>query len=302
MSTLSAAAATSAASHKVRPFYWSVRRELWENRAIYLAPLAVAAVVLAGFLYSSSALPREVLTAVASGAPKTALALHIPYAAAAGAPFVIGIVVAVFYCLGALHGERRDRTVLFWKSLPVSDLTTVLSKAAIPLVVQPVAILAIAVATQLVMLAWSTAVLLINGVDPALLWSHLNMPLIWAMLPYGLVVTALWNVPLYGWLLLVSAWARRTTFVWAVAPWLGLTLFELLAFHTHHVLSFLNDRLFGGYAEAFSVDGRGQIPIERLSQVDPARVLADPGLWIGLVIGAACLAACIWLRRTRDPI
>ncbi|MDB5444339.1 MAG: hypothetical protein JWP86_231 [Phenylobacterium sp.] len=302
MSTLSDAAAMPAAPRKVRPFYWSLRRELWENRAVYLAPLAVAAVVLAGFLYGSSALPREVLAAAVPGAPRAALALHIPYAAAAGAPFVIGFLVVVFYCLGALHGERRDRTVLFWKSLPVSDLTTVLSKAAIPLVVQPLAILAIAVATQLLMLAWSAAVLLMNGVDPALLWSHLNLPLIWAMLPYGLVVNALWAAPLYAWLLLVSAWAKRTTFVWAVAPWLGLSLFELLAFHTHHVWSLLNDRLFGGYAEAFSVDGRGQVPIESLSQVDPARFLANPGLWGGLVFAAAGLAACVWLRRTRDPI
>jgi ABC-2 type transport system permease protein len=294
--------ASPAAPHTTRPFYWSVRRELWENRALYLAPLAVAGVVLAAFLFASHALPREVLRAATTGGAKASNVLHMPYAAAAGASFVITFIVAVFYCLGALHGERRDRSVLFWKSLPVSDLTTVLSKAAIPLVIQPLILLAVALAAHLVMLTWSTAILLINGVDPALLWGRLHLGLMWTMLPYGLLINVVWDVPLYGWLLLVSAWAKRMTFVWAIAPPLALALFEYLAFHTKHVLGLLDDRLFGGMALAFSVDGKGQAPITSLSQVDPMQVIANPGLWTGLVFGAACLAACVWLRRRSDPI
>ena len=58
----------------------------------------------------------------------------------------------MFYCLDALYGERRDRSILFWKSLPVSDLTTVLSKASIPIVVLPLLTFAVTVATQLIML------------------------------------------------------------------------------------------------------------------------------------------------------
>ena len=74
-------------------------------------------------------------------------------------------VVGVFYCLDALHGERRDRSILFWKSLPVSDLTTVLSKASIPLVILPLITFAIVIATQLIMLLLSSAAMLISGLS-----------------------------------------------------------------------------------------------------------------------------------------
>jgi ABC-2 type transport system permease protein len=284
------------ARRRARPFYWSVRRELWENRAVYLAPLAVQAVVMLAFLFSLLHLPRAVLAA------KTGQALNMPYAAAAGALFVTSFFVAIFYCLSALHGERRDRSLLFWKSLPVSDLVTVLSKAAIPLLVQPVIILVLAVAVQLTMLALSTLVLLANGMNPALLWRHLHLPLMWAVLPYGLALNILWDVPVYAYLIMVSAWAKRMTFVWAVVPPLALCLFEFLAFRTRHLLEVLNHRVFGGYELAFTVGGKGKVPISSLADVDPVGFLANPGVWTGLAFGAACLAACVWLRRRADPI
>jgi len=115
-------------------------------------------------------------------------------------------------------------------------------------------------------------------------------------------VNALWDLPLYGWLLLVSAWAKRMTFVWAVAPWLAAALFEFLAFRTQHVRALIDLRFFGGYALAYTVEGKGKVPISSLSQVDPARFFTHPGLWTGLAFAAACLAACVWLRRRHDPI
>ena len=302
MSLQSDAMSAPAAPREVRPFYWSVRRELWENRALYMAPLLVVAVVMAAFLFSLFSLPRAVLRAEQPGATQAAQVLHMPYAAAAGALFVTAFVVAVFYCLSALHGERRARSLLFWKSLPVSDITTVLSKAAIPLIVLPLIVLIVAIAAQLVMLALSILVLLANGISPALLLGRLELPLLWTMLPYGLVINALWDVPVYAYLILVSGWARRMTFVWAVAPPLGLCLFEFLAFRTKHLWGLLDDRVFGGYAEAFTIGGKGQAPIRGLADVDPLRFLANPGLWWGLVFGAACLVACVWLRRRSEPI
>ena len=121
------ASPVAAASLPTRPFYWSVRRELWENRSIYFAPLGVAGVFLIGFLVSKM--------------PGLSLDLHhndallAPYDIVAGLMMVTTMLVNVFYCADALYGERRDRSILFWKSLPVSDLTTVLAKASIPLVV-----------------------------------------------------------------------------------------------------------------------------------------------------------------------
>lgn len=293
---------TPPATRRTRPLYWSIRREIWENRAVYLAQAAVSGLILLAFLIGSFRLPATVLKAAAPGGEKAVQSLDLPYALAAVAGIAIAFVVAVFYCLGALHGERRDRSLLFWKSLPVSDLTTVLSKLAVPVVVQPLAVLGVAVGTHLIMLLWSTMILLLNGVDPSLLWTRLHLPLIWVMLPYGLLVNAIWSLPVYAWLMLVSAWAKRMTFVWAVAPPLGLCLFELLAFRTRHLFGWLDSRVLGGFAEAFSLGGKGQAPIRSLADVDPVRILANPGLWTGLAVAAACLAGCVWLRRRSDPI
>jgi len=120
-----------AAVSNTRPMYWSVRRELWENRSIYIAPMVAAAVILFGFSISTIYLPGKMRAALALDPSKQREALAMPYDLAAGLIMVTALIVGVFYCLDALHAERRDRSILFWKSLPVSDLTTVLSKASI---------------------------------------------------------------------------------------------------------------------------------------------------------------------------
>src|ERR1700761_8151354 len=144
-----------------RRYYWSVRREFWENRSLYLAPVAVAALFLAAFLIGHNSHAH-----VHIGLPDNAMrgrhvdAFEQPFTVVALLLMGTTFFVAVFYSLEALHGERRDRSILFWKSLPVSDTTTVLSKACIPLVVLPVITFAITAATQWLMLMMSSAVLL----------------------------------------------------------------------------------------------------------------------------------------------
>src|SRR6266702_6165710 len=115
-------------SAKTRPFYWSVRRELWEKRSIYIAPLIVAMVVLFGFLVSTAGLPERRRAVLLLDPGKTRAAIEAPYNMAAIMLILTAFIIGVFYCLDALYGERRDRSILFWKSLPVSDLTTLLSK------------------------------------------------------------------------------------------------------------------------------------------------------------------------------
>src|SRR5450631_2063789 len=155
-----------AAMSVTRPLYWSIRRELWENRSIYIAPLAVAAVTLFGFLIATIGRAMS----VPSLAQRRAV-LEEPYTFASLMIMATTFVVAVFYCLDALHGERRDRSILFWKSLPVSDLTTVLSKACIPILILPLLTFAIIFATQWIMLLLSTLVLLRSGLSAATLWT-----------------------------------------------------------------------------------------------------------------------------------
>jgi ABC-2 type transport system permease protein len=206
-------------------------------------------------------------------------------------------IVSIFYSLETLHGERRDRSILFWKSLPVSDLTTVLSKASIPLVVLPLVGFAIIVATELIMLLLGSLVLMGRGLDVATLWTPVFR--MWLMLLYHLVtVHMLWYAPMYGWLLLVSAWARRAAFLWAALPWLAICAVEKIAFNTTRFAAMLGYRFAGGPEAIPGVDSF----FDPMTQLTPGRFFSSPGLWIGLVIAAALLAAAARLRRCHGPI
>src|SRR3984893_10152608 len=151
--------------YSTRPFYWSVRRELWENRSIYIAPLIVAAIQVFGFAISTIGLAERRRGVLLLDDPaKQRAAIEMPYDVVAMMMLFTVFIVGVFYCLDALHGERRDRSILFWKSLPVSDLTTVLSKAFIPLAVLPLIAFAFVVCVQLVMLFMTLVNLLFHGI------------------------------------------------------------------------------------------------------------------------------------------
>jgi ABC-2 type transport system permease protein len=283
-----------------RRMYWSVRRELWESRSIYIAPPAVAALVLVGFLISTVHLPDKMRAALALNPMQQHELIAQPYNFAALLVMLTTFIVGVFYCLDALHGERRDRSILFWKSLPVSDLTTVLSKASIPLVVLPLLTFAITVVTQFIMLLLSTAVLLGSGLSVATLWTQLPLFRMSLMLLYHLVtVHALWYAPIFGWLLLVSGWARRAPFLWAGLPLLAIGIVEKIAFNTSHFAAMLGHRMGGG-AEA--VTAPGSVPMDTMTHLTPGHFLSSPGLWIGLAVTAVFLAVAVRLRRYRDPI
>jgi ABC-2 type transport system permease protein len=288
-----------------RPLYWSIRRELWENRSIYIAPLAVAAVYLFGFLISLFWVPRGMRGMGAHHEMPAINVLAMPYSHAAMLIMLIAFLVGIFYSLDALHGERRDRSILFWKSLPVSDLTTVLSKASIPLVVLPLLVVAITVTLQLIMLLLNAVVLLVTRASTATPWAPplFEMELVTL---YGTAVLALWHAPIYCWFLLVSGWARRATFLWAVLPPLALAAVENIAFHTSFLGTMLRDRLFGFAAGAFDLTDKNGVPVDAhfipLAQLAPGRFLSSPGLWVGLVFAAICLAAAMRLRRYQGPL
>lgn len=277
-----------------RPLYWSVRRELWEYRSIYLAPLVVAGLVLLGFLIAT--MGRALTT---SDLALRRTVLEEPPNFAALVIMLTTFVVAVFYCLDALHGERRDRSILFWKSLPVSDLTTVLAKASIPLVVLPLLTYAITFIVQWIMLLLSSAVLMGSGLSVGMLWTHMfQMSL---MLLYHLVfIHSLWFAPIYAWLLLVSAWARRAPFLWAFLPLLVIGGVEKIAFNTMHFVNLIGYRLSGG-AEGGTFTA-GSNMVNPLSMLAPGQFLTSPGLWIGFIFAALCLAGAVRLRRSRGPI
>src|SRR5437588_7650548 len=153
----------------LRRFYSSLRPELWESPSIYVAPLVVAGLSLLGF---GLGLPFHFhATPQAQKYESMAQAYLFVGFLLMGTNFV----VAVFYCLDALHGERRDRSILFWKSLPVSDVTAVLAKASIPIVILPLIAFAATVATQFVMLLMNSALLAGRGMAVAPLWAHVSL-------------------------------------------------------------------------------------------------------------------------------
>jgi ABC-2 type transport system permease protein len=221
-----------------------------------------------------------------------------PYTFAALYLMAITAIVAVFYCLDALYGERRDRSILFWKSLPVSDLTTVLAKASIPLLILPLITFAITIVTQWIMLLLSSAVLLARGQSVAMLWSHLPLFRMSLMLLFHLVAFhGLQLAPIYCWMLLVSAWARRAPLLWAVLPPLAIGVAEKIAFNTAHFAALLQ-YLLGGAPELTV----GKMEMAPLTPFAVGIFLVNPGLWISLLVAAALLAAAVRLRRYREPI
>jgi len=285
-----------------RPFYWSVWREVWENRSLFIAPLIVAVVVVLGFLVSTVGLPERRAAVLLLGPEKARAGIEVPYDIAAMMLIFTAFIVGVFYCLDALYGERRDRSILFWKSLPVSDLTTVLSKVTIPLAVLPLIALATIVAAQLVMLFWTTGVLIAHGMNPGSTWTTVPWIQNWLVLVYGLVVIALWHAPIYGWALLVSSIVRNAAFLWAALPVIAIGIFEKITFGTAHFTTLVRQRLFGFAPGAFGFEPKHGIAIDSLWQLTPGKYLSSPGLWIGLIVAALFIAIAVRLRRYRGPL
>jgi ABC-2 type transport system permease protein len=285
-----------------RRFYWSVQRELWENRSLYLAPLAVAALFLFAFLIGQSS-HAHVHIGISSNSMQgqDPEVFEQPYTIVAYLLMGTTFLVAVFYCLEALYGERRDRSILFWKSLPVSDMTTVLAKASIPILILPLITFATVLVTQCIMLLVSSAAMLARGQNVGDLWSQLPLWQMSLMLFFHMVaIHGLWYAPIYGWLLLVSAWARRAPFLWAFLTPVVIMVVEKIAFNTSHFAALLGLR-FGGGSDGvpFTV---GPMAMGVLTASDFVRYFANPSLWTGLVLTAVFLAVAVRFRRNREPI
>lgn len=289
-----------AAPRPTRPLYWSVRRELWENRSIHLAPLGVGLFAVVALVVHAVTMPSH-MPGMLANQPGNAGAASVVYRVAAILMLATAFVTGVVFCMDALSGERRDRSILLWKSLPVSDLATVLAKAAVPLVVLPLLTFAVIAAMHLALLLLSTAALLAQGQSAAPLWRELHLPRLWLALLYALAAAALWHAPIYAFLLLVSGWARRTAALWAVLPLLAVGVLEKLTMDTLHVAGWVSYGLVGWYGRAFAPRAPERIPFDPLTSLTPGRFLAAPALWIGLALAALFLAAAVRLRRSREP-
>jgi len=306
----------------LRPFCWSVRREFWENRWLSIAPLAAAVLFLTGFLFKVIAFRYHVygvpvfllkmmnpfrnhMHSVPADSSLQGHGFAMPYEISGTLIMGTVVILGFFYTLDALYGERRDRSILFWKSLPVSDLTVVLSKISIPVIFLPLLSLVITFALQFSMLLLASVVLLGSGVNIAAIWTqgsffHVSLGLFYHII----TVHGLWYAPLYSWLLLVSAAAPRAPFIWAFVPPFVIGVVEKVTFNTSHFAAMLQQRLIGPSSTASPMSGTAaeHVSVDPIAHLIPHHFLSELGLWVGLAITAVFLAATVRIRRYRGPI
>jgi len=296
-----------------------LRRELTEHPASWMVPAVLGGLFVIAALFAVFGIARvgidevqfssEMMAEAAD--PMTVRAvLMVLFLPIAGIFALVVSVIVSFYLLDALYADRKDRSILFWKSLPVSDLKTVGSKYLTAFAAMPLQAVALFFATAV--LVWlvvgmasavaGTGQFLVHGP-----WTLLQATIV---MVYGLLALGLWLAPLHAWLLLVSAFARRAVLAWATLPPLLVIVAEKVLFDTRYFAFLLGQRMAGGMELAFSGKNPGMIDAadDGISAVFPAlselltpgRFLAAPALWGGLAVAAVFFAGAVWLRRWRD--
>jgi len=302
-----------------------LRRELWANPAITAAPAIIGGLLLlltilavvGAISVSVGDDPVDIVEAIKHIEPGTAGPLMQMALASLSVTFnTVMILVITFYLLDALYADRKDRSILFWKSLPVSDTQIVLSKLATAALVIPAVTLVIYLITAFVIYLISGSAVAFAGSTEVLAAGPGALLETTLTLFYALLVQSLWYMPIFGWLLLASAWAKRAVLLWAVLPPVALMLIEDMVFRTTTIAQLLGERVVGVFPLAFR--HRGDMDIRVLehstpdgdlritaidgltSMIQPGTLLASPGLYGGFVVAAIFIAGAIWLRRYRD--
>jgi len=295
------------------PMLTLVRREFWEHRALWLTPLCIAVLLFAGaaighFDFRGMHLRANTLEALPLD---TQRALFGGAVWAFSAPEYLAMSVVLWlYVSDCLYAERRDRSILFWKSMPISDAQTVISKLLVAMVVVPLGVWLFNILIGLIVSGiWEIRAL--TGSISGLFWDTATWLRVQGVLLVTTVVASLWYAPLTAYLLLVSAWARRNVTLWVLLPPLVAVLLERLVFGTHYLWTVIVYR-FNGIWRTFKV-GRlfsdvslgphhDQLPSWHsiLAAVNPLPVLANIDLWLGLALAVVFVYGAIRIRRYRD--
>ncbi len=300
----------------MRRFLWLIRREIWEHKAIWAAPAIVIAC-----LFVLLMIGRAHLGLIDAAQPlgeipqELKIRLHqFAYASVAFCVFLVMGVICFFYSIDSLYADRRDRSVLFWKSLPLSDAEMVLSKFAVAAVVIPIVAMLGSVLAQFVVGGGLTAKLAIAG-ESAGLWWHPEVILGGAVMALIWCISAmLWYAPLVSYLMLASAWAPKGPFLWAVLPPVAAWVLERVVMRSEVIGDFILERLFGVYIGLGVFDSPGGTDTEgkeglrefadKLASIKLSGSLREfyvsPELWLGIIAAGLMLAAAMWVRRYRD--
>ncbi len=309
-----------------------IRREFWEHRALWMVPLVTGALLVfiamvarfpIGFGTNGNRMPYGPFNWYGPGRPVSDLH-ELGILLSSMAQWFIGVVLFIavavtifFYLLSSLYDERKDRSILFWKSLPVSDTATVLAKFLVAVLIVPLVAFAIAIPTHLLNIAvWDIRQALGWTGGFSFAWDTLVWLKVEALILTIVALSALWYAPVAGYLLLVSSWSRRNAFLWAVLPPLILGIVERIGLGTEYVRNVVLGRLFGIWVDlgsnvaataAFNHSivntdhGRRLVSIPDVFDLVNLRGLfSDVALWVGLLVAAALVYAAIRMRRYRD--
>ncbi|MDX1480315.1 MAG: ABC-2 transporter permease [Woeseiaceae bacterium] len=294
-----------------------VRREFWEHRAIWIAPAAVALVltllVATSFVAASNfgeVVDLAILGASNVGDAERRAAL-MAFLAGNTVIFVIEMwILTVFYGLDALYAERKDKSILFWRSLPITDAETVVSKLLTAAVLIPVVTFVAVVGTHLVTLGVTSIWVNMQGASPMrIIWNSAPLFDAWAAILIVLLATPVWLSPFIGWFLFVSAWTKRSPLLMAFLPLFVVPMLEYFTLRTSFLWTAIRTRvdgipLFRGFDPGRFFDEHDlRVTAESVSllgQLDVIRFLTSPGLWAGLVVCGLFSTAAIYVRRFRD--
>jgi ABC-2 type transport system permease protein len=307
-----AANVQSASRLRLRMFGTLVRREFWEHRALWIAPLAVAGLLLICALPTHGAFQINVDEGVQALSPQQKAVLFALAQWGLSVPhYLVMIIVLNFYLIDCLYAERKDRSILFWKSLPVSDGATVASKLFVGLIVVPVATFVLALITSLLFTAiWNLRATF--GHSPELvLWDTVALFKVQILMLLGLVVSILWYAPLVASLMLASAWVRRNVLLWVTLVPLLALIVEKIAFGTHYVSGLIEYRTVGiwdsVHLEGAILGSMTRVGAEEivslprvLDHVNIGGAFTNIDLWLGLVVTGAFAYAAARIRRYRD--
>ncbi len=304
----------------MKSFAALLKREIWEHPAFYVAPLVVATLILVSGIYNafyvvSKYIGYERVVSVLNTIPEAARPVMYSWWPLLVIVFnLVLVTVIVFYLMDCLYADRKDRSILFWKSLPVSDSTTVLAKLTTALITVPAITFVVTIGASMVLMVMLTLIIWFGGGSAwDLLWKPLSLFDGALFIAYSFLVQSLWYVPLVGWALLASAWSRRSPFMWTFLPPIAVIILEQMLFRTERFAELLGERIVGVIPLAYQVNDEqfeamrrsyesGNVEnVARITDViDPTPLLSSPQLWAGFLVGALFIAAAIWLRRYRD--
>jgi len=299
-----------------------IKREVWEHRSIWITPAAVAFVVT--FIAIAAVIMVAAFGEAINPEIERIADATLPDAVrrAALAVFLLGNTTVfmmamwflmIFYCLDSLYAERKDKSILFWRSLPITDAETVISKLLTVAVAIPIATMAAVIVSHLLNLVIMSIWLSTEGVNPfRFIWGAVPLFDTWAAVFVFLLAIPVWLAPLLGWFLFISAWAKRGPFLRAVMPIAILPILEYIIFKSWHLGMAIVKRLsleampifdIFEFAKQFDDDNLHNMLAENISLfsvLDVSKFLGSGEVWAGIVVCGLFVTAAIYVRRYRD--